>query len=45
MSLGRKQKPKKEKKKEEEQEAQQPISDLMVDLQSFHGFILVVSFL
>jgi hypothetical protein len=46
MSLARKQKPKKEKKKEEEeQEAQQPISDLMVDLQSFHGFILVVSFL
>jgi hypothetical protein len=43
MSLGRKQKPKKENK-EEEQEAQQPISDLMVDLQSFYGFILVVSF-
>jgi hypothetical protein len=39
--LGKKTK-KKKKKRRREQEAQQPISDLMVDLQSFHGFILVV---
>jgi hypothetical protein len=42
--LGKKTKTQKRKKKKRrrEQEAQQPISDLMVDLQSFHGFILVV---
>jgi hypothetical protein len=44
--LGKKTKAQKRRKEEEEQEeAQQPISDLMVDLQSFYGFILVVSFL
>ncbi len=44
--LGKKTKTQKRKKREEEQEAQQPISDLkVVDLQSFYGFLLVVSFL